>query len=392
MKSNNRLRIAFFGPIIAHYRSGLIRELKSDKRCDFHWFADSVDAYDNIPTLDLSSDRQFTRCPYWRLGPLRWQSQTVKAAFQDFDAYIFTGGANWISSWIGAVIARARGKRVLFWTHGWMRFDSPAKRLIRNAMYRIADGLLLYGERARDIGAVYGFNSSTLHVMYNSLDFDKQQQLVKDIARSDCCALRESLFGTAETPVVIAMARLTPSKYFGELINAAGVLKKRGTPINLLVVGDGPERATLEALAKREEVRAAFVGACYDEQLIAKYLLSSNVTVSPGNVGLTCMHSLGYGVPVITHDQPDDQMPEWEAIRPGINGELFKRHDVESLADAISRWTQLPWLTDKTQKQCVESLRSKYHPRIQCASIVNALLGNSATNTSDLELPAAQQQ
>ena len=42
--------------------------------------------------------------------------------------------------------------------------------------------------------------------------------------------------------------------------------------------------------------------------------------VSPGNVGLTAIHSLSYGTPVLTHNNFNNQMPEVESIQPGFNG------------------------------------------------------------------------
>ena len=40
----------------------------------------------------------------------------------------------------------------------------------------------------------------------------------------------------------------------------------------------------------------------------------SDLTVSPGNIGLTAIHSLSYGTPVCSHSNFNNQMPESEAI------------------------------------------------------------------------------
>ena len=42
-----------------------------------------------------------------------------------------------------------------------------------------------------------------------------------------------------------------------------------------------------------------------------------DITVSPDKVGLTAIHSMAYGRPVITHDNMDRQGPEVEAVIPG---------------------------------------------------------------------------
>lgn len=80
--------------------------------------------------------------------------------------------------------------------------------------------------------------------------------------------------------------------------------------------------------------------------------MASSVTVAPGKVGLTAMHSMVYGVPVVTHGDASDQMPEWEAIIPGKTGSLFQSGNVQSLSDAILKWTQSQFPESTTQKEC----------------------------------------
>lgn len=43
------------------------------------------------------------------------------------------------------------------------------------------------------------------------------------------------------------------------------------------------------------------------------------------------MHSMMFGCPVITHNNFNWQMPEYEAIKPGITGDFFKMDDVSDL-------------------------------------------------------------
>jgi glycosyltransferase involved in cell wall biosynthesis len=372
-----RKRVAFFNPIFAHYRAALLRELRLSTTFDYFLFADSHDRYSNILTLDLKSDPQFTAAPRQRLlRNLVWQRGTmIPTLFGDFDAYILHGDANYISSWLGAIFARLRRRRVLFWTHGWTRTDTGLKRLVRRSFYRLGHGLLLYGDRAKCIGMDCGFAADALYVMRNSLDFDYQEMLLERIRPEDRIAIRARIFGDAETPVVIATARLTKKKRFDLLVRALGILGRRGRRANLLIVGDGSERSRLRALAQTEGVHAFFTGACHDEDRLAEYFACAAVTVSPGDVGLTCMHSLGYGVPVITHSDPRDQMPEWEAILPGSNGDLFEKDNVADLADKIERWIRTPTVPESVRAACLSKVAAQYNARFQAHSIELALRG-----------------
>ncbi len=377
-----RQRIAFFNPIFAHYRTALLRELRASERCEYFLFADSRDQYGNVPVCDLSGDPHFRLTPYRRfLRVFAWQWGSVgPALWGDFDAYILEGDAYYLSSWVGAILAKLRRRRVLFWSHGWTRRDSGVKHLLRALFYRLADGLLLYGERARSIGIEYGFSPARLYVMYNSLDFDGQRRCSAQVTSAEVESLRRELFGPEPVPVVIGTARLIEKKRFDLLIRALGLINRTGRRVDLLLVGDGPARASLEALARSESVNVVFAGACYDEPGLARYFACASVCVMPGEIGLTCMHSLGYGVPVITHNDPDRQGPEFEAIVPGVTGELFAPNDVEDLARKLDRWTRSPGVEPSVRAACLARIETRYHARSQARAIELALSGVPATS------------
>ncbi|HVW70337.1 MAG TPA: glycosyltransferase [Steroidobacteraceae bacterium] len=376
-----RQRIAFFNPIFAHYRTALLRELRASERCEYFLFGDTRDLYGNVPVCDLSADPHFRLTPYRRfLKVFAWQWGSVgPALWGNFDAYILEGDAYYLSSWVGAILAKLRRRRVLFWSHGWTRHDTGLKHWVRALFYHLADGLLLYGERARSIGIECGFAPERLHVMYNSLDFDDQCRRSAEVSADEIHSLRRDLFGPEPVPVVIGTARLTERKRFDLLIRALGLINRSGRRVDLLLVGDGPARASLETLARSERVKVVFAGACYDEPGLARYFACASVTVMPGEVGLTCMHSLGYGVPVVTHGDPARQMPEFEAIVPGETGDLFAPDDVMDLATKLDRWTRLPGVEPAVRTACLARIETRYNARAQARAIELALSGVPAS-------------
>lgn len=377
------IRVALFQNIVAHYRQALLRELENIPAIELHLFADTCVDGQDIPVVDPSAHPRFHRTQCRRILRATWQLGAVReAATGKFDVYVFMGDASWLSTWVGALVARARGCRVLFWTHGWTRRDHGLKKLARVLFYRLADGLLLYGEHGKRMGVESGFAPRALHVVYNSLDFEHQQALSASTSRTDIQNTCQRLFGITEVPVVLATARLTSSKRFDMLIRACALARKDRPTLHLLVVGDGPEKAALEQLAKDCKVPAAFVGACYDESTLAQYFACANVTVSPGNIGLTCIHSMGYGVPVITHGDAEHQGPEWEAVVPGLTGTLVRQGSVEDLAQAIVEWTTTAGTTEQTRDACLNAIRDRYHPRVQARLLSEAMLGGSADNAS----------
>ncbi|TMQ73353.1 MAG: glycosyltransferase family 4 protein [Candidatus Eisenbacteria bacterium] len=237
---------------------------------------------------------------------------------------------------------------------------------------------MFYGHMAKTIAIREGIDAARIHVIYNSLDYGAQKREREKVTPGDLVMIRRELFGDTEKPVAICTTRLTQARRLDLLIEALALLRGRGREVNLLLVGDGPERANLQAQAAALGLSVHFYGACYDEAKLARLVMASNVTVAPGRVGLTAMTSLGYGCPVITHSNPDEQMPEWEAIIPGKTGSLFTLNDVQDLARAVEEWTETPWPKEHVSADCYGEIEKFWNAPFQRVVIERAIDGKPA--------------
>ena len=369
-------RVAVIYHFFAHYRSAIMRELLDCKDIDYFLVGDRLDPDHSIEPWQPPGDKLWLAPCTKITSTLLWQKGLVRLALRrDIDVAIFLGNVNFLSTWVAAILSRLMRKRVLFWTHGWIRKERGIKGTIRNLFYRLAHGLLLYGGRAKTIGVQNGFSADTLYVVYNSLDLQTQTKIRTQVTHDRLRHIRKALFPNSNAPVLICTGRLTKSKDFGLLLSAMSQLQEQGFETCLLLVGEGPEREPLTRMAKDLRLIVHFYGACYDEKLLAELIMSANLTASPGQVGLTAMHSLAYGTPVVTHDDPSSQMPEWEAIVPGKTGDLFKRGDALDLAATIRKWCVNPWPDDDVRSQCMAVIEQHYNPQFQQQVINRAVAG-----------------
>jgi len=53
------------------------------------------------------------------------------------------------------------------------------------------------------------------------------------------------------------------------------------------------------------------------------------------------MHCFVYETPLITHNNFENQMPEFEVIQPGINNDFFMEDDLVNLTEKIKIWISL---------------------------------------------------
>ena len=130
-------------------------------------------------------------------------------------------------------------------------------------------------------------------------------------------------------PSVLFVGRLQARKRIDLLLQACAQLPEALRP-RLVIVGDGPERRTLEALAQTVYPSAEFPGARHGEELTA-YFSAADLFVLPGTGGLAVQEAMSYGLPVIMGqgDGTNDQL-----VRAG-NGWQILPDDLSALAGTL---------------------------------------------------------
>jgi glycosyltransferase involved in cell wall biosynthesis len=135
---------------------------------------------------------------------------------------------------------------------------------------------------------------------------------------------------------IITAGRLVPQKGFDLLLPAFARIAGRWTDWDLVVLGEGPERAALEAQRRRLglDARVAFPGAVED---VAARLGAADLFVSSSRFeGFSCavIEALAVGLPVVATDCPGGTA---EVVRHEENGLLLAPDDEEGLASAMER-------------------------------------------------------
>jgi len=375
--ARRRPRVVVIYHFYPHYRRPILEALSQSTVADFTFVGDDHEYLHSIAAATLSKSVRFHLAPTHHLfGPFMWQWGAVRwSVKREFDTVIMHSVPHWPCTWIGALLARLLGKRVIFWGHGYLYEPRGVKGIVRRLFHALPHAHLFYGARSKEIAVRHGWSAKDLFVVSNSLDTSEQRRLRATITENECRVLRQSLFGDSETPVAICTTRLIALRRIDLLVEAVGELRRHGHRVNLVLLGDGPERERLHQLAKHLEVPVHFEGETYNETRIAQLVSASTVTVAPGKVGLTAMHSMAYGVPVISHGDADDQMPEWEAIRPGLTGDHFERGNMKSLSECIQRWTRESFPSAAVRAACIAEIEARWTPERQRSVIEMCVLG-----------------
>lgn len=158
------------------------------------------------------------------------------------------------------------------------------------------------------------------------------------------------------------------------LIEALNQLQKKREFYNLVLIGDGEDRTKLKTMVDKYGLtnKVWFYGACFDEKLNAELLYNADLCVVPGDIGLTAIHAMTFGVPVISHNLFKYQGPEFEAIVSGVTGEFFEHDNIDSLCDTIRKWFKANnKMREEVRNACYSEIERHWTPVAQLDILKN---------------------
>ncbi|HEV2195681.1 MAG TPA: glycosyltransferase family 4 protein [Candidatus Acidoferrum sp.] len=141
---------------------------------------------------------------------------------------------------------------------------------------------------------------------------------------------------SSHTPLIAFMGRLVTTKGTLLLLKAAKILQDQGRRFALLIIGEGPERSSLEQFVRDSQLAAPvrFAGRLYGDQLEAALARVAAVVVPSlgGEVfGLVVAENMLRGLPVVASD-----LGAFVEVLGG-KGLVFRTRDASDLASALAR-------------------------------------------------------
>ena len=155
-------------------------------------------------------------------------------------------------------------------------------------------------------------------------------------------ALRQRERIPAGTPVVLHVGRLSEEKGQTDLVEAARQLIHGHPTLRVLILGDGPLRATLESQIAQCGVTEAVKLLGFRDN-VRDYLALADVFALPSlteGLPLSVLEALDAGVPVVC--TPVGALPS--LLEDGVSGLFVPVHSPAALADAIERLIKEPEL------------------------------------------------
>jgi glycosyltransferase involved in cell wall biosynthesis len=259
----------------------------------------------------------------------------------------------------------ARPPVVVHTFHGHMllgEFDplrEAVYRRIERELARHTDALIAVSPEVRDeLVAIGVAPASRFAVVRLGIELSERMQGAEQGGE-----LRASLGIPPERFTVGWVARMSPVKQPGDVLRTVRILHDRGIDAALVMVGDGPERAALEALALELGIEEAtrFVGFQDDVgpwfHAFDALLLPSRSEGTP----VSAIETLASGRPVVATRVGGVA----DVVHEGVDGFLVDLGDVEAAADRLARLAADPALRERMGAAGRTRVLSRYRvPRL----------------------------
>lgn len=220
-----------------------------------------------------------------------------------------------------------------YWPSALLR---PIHRLLAP---RLADRIIAVSEAVRDLLLENGVPPDLVRVVPNGIE--PAGYLHPDPLESQDFRRR---FAPAGGPLLVVSARLVPEKGHAVLLRALSRLQPAFPGLRTAVVGEGPERPVLAALASELGLSANVVWAGFQTK-VPEILAAADVFVLPSfqeGLPLAVLEAMAAGLPVVATAVGGTP----EAVVDGQTGRLVPAGDEVALATALA-----PYLADPALAQ-----------------------------------------
>jgi glycosyltransferase involved in cell wall biosynthesis len=241
-----------------------------------------------------------------RLRLIRWCARAGVPCFVTADATIHTD--------------RVRGIKRL------------VKRTLVRWVVRSCAGVLPCGS----LGALYFARYGARPERTFFFPYEPDYGLVQDVSPADLAVARERFSLSPERRRLVVCARLIPVKRVDLAIDAFAAIASQRTDWDLVVIGDGPLRAGLEARVPGAlATRVRWTGFIGDQAVVSAIYRCSDVLLCPSDYepwGVVINEAAASGLAIVASDVVGAAA---ELVRDGVNGRSFPSGDLAALTGAL---------------------------------------------------------
>lgn len=332
-------KILIVQPLIPHYRLGFFEELNKSFELDLFAKYNSKEKY-NFKIIPSTTYKIF--------NTFYWQENLLKVNFEKYALVIFNVNLRYLSTVLALIKCKKNSIPTIDFNHKRSSTSKTIFIFLRDIFLKFfTNGKIFYMKNEyqenlnkKIFNCIRPYN---LGYANNSIDTYAISKLRKK-------------YVAKERVDFIYIGRVTSKANLKLLILALNYSKKN---YKVNIVGDYKNNSnSLKEIIDKYNLnkRVKWYKFSKNELEISQIFNKCRCFVYPGEVGLSIIHAMSYGLPSIIHNNNRHHNPENYAFSDGYNGITFKENNPKSLAKKMDH---LYSLTDKELEKYSENCLKK---------------------------------
>lgn len=340
-------RFAWFQPDLQPYRVPFLIKLAEQWNVHATVFARMSQPDEPIQYGDqilTGAHAELINVPTWetRWGRPRtvYQGGWFQALRRRFTVVVLVDAVHNLTTWLFWCFSFLGGPKIMLFGYGLRPLieGSAVTQVVRSMLQRLlvtrVAAFAVYTEAGRKALMSMGVDSDRIVVLGNTVDTDYLASLSPVDPRSEVgkqVALHD------DRPLLLYVGRMQAAKRPDLLLEAVRHLNEKELPVDLVLIGDGPEAGRVHSAAARLP-GVTVLPAAYDPRALACFFAAADLLTIPGRIGLTCVHAFAYGLPSVTvADELVEQSPEYAYLKDGVNSLICRADSPSAYAATIER-------------------------------------------------------
>lgn len=317
--------ITFLQPTLPPYRVDFFDRLADFYGDDFIvYYSVTNKGIDHNPNANFSWARP--------IGPIKaimsalsWQRGALSIPLKRGDVLVLNGDPRYISSLLLMVKACFLNVKTVWWGQYRGSKSKDIRIFIRLLIMRFADAVVFYTDQ----------EISDYRLRLKLKDNRVIAALNNSINADDIEPFRKAYNPSKRGRNILFIGRISEKAQLPLLLKALALTAL--DDISLNIIGTGKLENHLKALTRSLNIseRVTWHGEIRSEESISEIANECSIFVYPGEVGLSLIHGMAYGLPCVVHSSRQMHMPEIAAFSADKSGLDFKMGEVDSLAEAV---------------------------------------------------------
>lgn len=288
-------------------------------------------------------------------GKFFWQTSLLNYGFSKNDIVVLSASPRNLTMMILLAKLKMQGIKTVLWGHYESANGTRLNHYIRMCLLKLASGILFYTdlEASRYKSTLSRDNNSQKILGLNNGLAIKE---ISNFRISYEKNINERNFN------ILFIGRLTKKTKLELLLRSISYCKSKDK-IKLHVIGDGELREFFLKLANDLNVDKLVIwhGTKTCEQEISKIANNCALFIYPGDVGLSLIHCMSYGLPCLIHDNRKHHNPEADALFENTEAIYFKENDYIDLSLKIDKLLESEKIRVNQSFQNLKIVENKYN-------------------------------